>query len=235
MLMFVKYFIMQSFISRKVLYLIEVKKVAEKPNLKEIERKAYMSYHQDGLLDIFAGIYILGFGLGVILDVLWEFGFGVIMPAILIVTVLPIWIAAKRKITVPRIGYVNFGTRGANKITAVFIGTMVAGLGAFFVFTLATFQGESRQWLELIVQNGMLIVGFGTLVVCTLFGYTMGLRRLYAYGLLAVIVLAIGHFTGIHFAYIITALGITVIVTGIAVLINFVKKYPLKGDKAIAD
>jgi hypothetical protein len=203
--------------------------------LKEIERKAYMSYHQDGLLDIFAGLYILGFGLGIIMDILWEFDFGVIMPTILIVTVLPIWIAAKRKITMPRIGFVNFGTRGANKLTAVFIGTMVAGLFAFFAFTFTISQSGLRQWLDLIVQNGMLIVGFGTLVVCALFGYTMGLKRLYAYGLLAVIVLAIGHFMGILFAYIITALGITVMVTGFALLISFVRKHPLKGDKAIAE
>ncbi len=209
--------------------------MTKQPNLKEIERKAYMSYHQDGLLDIFAGLYILGFGIGIIMDVLLDFGFGVIMPAILIATVLPIWIAAKRKITMPRIGYVNFGTRGANKLTAVFIGTMVAGLGAFFVFTLATFQGESRQWLDLIVQNGMLIVGFGTLVICSLFGYTMGLKRLYAYGLLAVIVLTIGHFMHIFFAYIITALGFIVMVAGFALLVSFVRKYPLKGDKAIAE
>ena len=99
-----------------------------------------MSYHQDGLLDIFAGLYILGFGLGILMDVFWEFGFGVIMPAILIATVLPIWIEAKRKITMPRIGFVNFGTRGANKLTAVFIGTIVAGLFAFFAFSFVTSQ-----------------------------------------------------------------------------------------------
>ncbi len=209
--------------------------MTKEPNLKEIERRAYMSYHQDGLLDIFAGMYILAFGLGIIMDLLWESGFGVIMPAILIATALPLWIAAKRKITMPRIGYVNFGVRGANKLTAVFIGLMVAGLGAFFVFTLATSQGESRQWLDLIVQNGMLIVGFGTLAVCTLFGYSMGIKRLYAYGLLALIVLVIGHFMGIFFAYLISALGITVMITGFALLISFVRRYPLKGDKAIAE
>jgi len=98
-----------------------------------------MSYHQDGLLDIFAGLYILGFGLGIAMQILWEFNFGIIMPSILLVTVLPLWFEAKRKVTVPRIGYVNFGTRGANKLTAVFIGTMVAGLGAFFAFTLADY------------------------------------------------------------------------------------------------
>ena len=209
--------------------------MTEVPNLKEIERRAYMSYHQDGLLDIFAGLYILGFGIGILMDILWEFGFGVIMPSVILVTVLPIWIAAKRKITLPRIGYVNFGIRGANKITAIFIGMMVVGLGAFFAFTLVSVQGGSMQLHDLIFENGMLLVGFGSLAVCILFGYSMGLKRLYAYGLLAAVSLVIGHFLGIFFAYILFALGITVMVTGVAVLISFVRKYPLKGDKAIAD
>ena len=192
-----------------------------------------MSYHQDGLMDIFAGLYILGFGLGIFMQILWDFSFGVIMPAILITTALPIWVAAKRKITMPRIGFVNFGTRGANKLTVVFIGTMVAGLFAFFAFTFATSQSGLRQWLDLVVQNGMLIVALGSLAICALFGYTMGLRRLYAYGLLAGISLVIGHFAGIFFGYIIFALGTIVMVTGVVLLINFVRTYPLKGDKAI--
>ena len=209
--------------------------MTKEPNLKEIERKAYTSYHQDGLLDIFAALYILGFGIGIFMDVLWDFSFGVILPGILVAVVLPLWIAAKRKITMPRIGYVNFGTRGANKLTAVFLGLMVAGLGAFFAFTMATSQEGLRQWLDLIVQNGMLIVGFGTLAISALFGYSMGLKRLYAYGLLAAIALVTGHFVGIFFAYILMALGATVMVAGFALLINFVRKYPLKGGKAIAD
>jgi hypothetical protein len=212
-----------------------VKIVAKEPNLKEIERKAYMSYHQDGLLDIFAGVYILGFGIGILMDILWEFGFGVIMPGIILVTVLPIWITAKRKITLPRIGYVNFGIRGANKLIAIFVGLMVAGLGTFVVFIFAVFQGGPREWLDLIFQNGMIFVGVGSLAVCMLFGYSMGLKRLYAYGLIALAVLVIGHFMGIFFGYILLALGIMVMVTGFALLIGFVRKYPLKGGKAIAE
>jgi len=211
--------------------------VTDEPNLKEIERRAYMSYHQDGLLDIFVGFYILGFGLGIFMDVIWDFGMGVIiMPGGLIAVAFPIWIAAKRKITMPRTGFVKFGPRGGtSKLMAIFIGLTVAGLGTFFVFTLATLQGGSRQWLDLIFQNGMLIIGFGSLAVCILFGYSMGLKRLYAYGLLAMIALVIGHFMGIFFAYILLALGITVITTGVALLISFVKKYPLQGDRAIAE
>ena len=209
--------------------------MTKEPNLKEIERKAYMSYHQDGLLDIFAGFYILAFGLGIFTTIIWDYSFGLIIPGALIAVFLPIWIAAKRQITMPRIGYVNFGIRGVNKITAIFIGMMVVGLGAFFVFTLTSAQSGARQWLDLIFQNGMLLVGFGSLAVCILFGYSMGLKRLYAYGLIAAVSLVIGHFLGIFFAYILFALGITVMVTGVAVLINFERKYPLKGDKAIAE
>lgn len=213
-----------------------MKKVNKEPNLKEIERKAYMSYHQDGLLDIFAGLYILGFGLGIFMDLVLDFGMGIIIiPGGLIAVAFPIWIAVKRKITMPRIGFVNFGIRGGSRLMAIFIGLAVVGLGLALVFPLATFGSGSRQWLDLIFQNGMLIVGFGSLAVCILFGYSMGIKRLYAYGLLSMITLVIGHFVGIFFAYIIMALGTTVMVVGFALLINFVKKYPLKGDKAIAE
>ncbi len=205
------------------------------PNLKEIERKAYMSYHQDGLLDIVIAVYILGFSLGIWLDTAWDFGIGLTLPAVLIAIVLPVWIAAKRKITLPRIGYVNFGIRGTNKLFAIFLGLMVAGLGAFFAFTLAVSQGGSREWLDIIFQNGLLVLGIGSLAVCLLFGYSMGLKRLYAYGVISLTALVIGHFTGIFFAYILLALGSIVMGTGVTLLINFVKKYPLKGDKAIAE
>ncbi|MCW4054373.1 MAG: hypothetical protein NWE84_05580 [Candidatus Bathyarchaeota archaeon] len=210
--------------------------MTKEPNLKEIERKAYMSYHQDGLLDIFAGMYILGFGLGIFMDIIWDFGMGVIIiPGGFIAVAFALWIAAKRKITMPRIGFVKFGPAGTTKLMAIFIGLAVVGLGFTLVFTFATLQSGSRQWLDLIVQNGMLIMGFGALAVCALFGYSMGLKRLYAYGFLAMITLVIGHFMGIFFAYILMALGATVMVAGFALLISFVKRYPLKGGKAIAE
>ncbi len=210
--------------------------MTKEPNLKEIERTAYMSYHQDGLLDIFAGLYILGFGLGLFMDVILDFGMGVIlMPSCFIAIALPLWIAAKRKITMPRIGFVRFGTGSTSKIMAIFIGIAVAGLGFFLAFTLTTSQSVSRQWLDLIFQNGMLIIGSGSLAVCVLFGYSMGLRRLYAYGVLGMIVLVIGHIMGIFFGYILMALGTAVMLTGAVLLTDFVRKYPLKGDKALGE
>jgi hypothetical protein len=35
----------------------------QRPELKQIERRAYLSYHQDGLIDICLGMVFLAFGL----------------------------------------------------------------------------------------------------------------------------------------------------------------------------
>lgn len=200
-------------------------------NLKEIEKKTYTSYHQDGLLDIFAALYVIGFGLGILMNEIWDFDYGLMMPALLIVVVMPIWMSAKRKITMPRIGFVKFGAQEKNKLMAVFLGIMVAGILVFLAFGLT--QNDLPFWQDVIVANGMIVIGIGSLGFCGLFGSSMGLKRLYGYGILSLALLTIGHFIGVFLAYIILALGITVMVTGFALLINFVKKYPIQGEKTI--
>jgi predicted small integral membrane protein len=196
--------------------------------LREIEKKAYMSYHQDGLLDIFVGLYALAFGLGMIADKTLEFGFGTIMPAILIAIVLPIWIEAKRKITMPRIGFVKFGTRGSNKLFALLLGLAVAGLGVFFLFTLATFQNGRPEWIDILFQYGMIWIGLGAAVIGSLFAYTMGLKRLHGYGLLSFALFASGYFLSIPFEYLLLVIGSIIIVSGAILLAQFVRRYPLQ-------
>jgi len=197
--------------------------------LREIEKKAYMSYHQDGLLDIFVGLYAIAFGLGMIADKILEFGFGAIMPAILIAIVLPIWIEAKRKITMPRIGFVKFGTRGSNKLFALLLGLAVAGLGVFMLFGvfLATGQIGRPWWIEILFQYGMIWIGLGSAVIGSLFAYTMGLKRLYGYGLLTFALFASGHFLSIPFEYLLLAIGSVIIASGAVLLVQFIRRYPL--------
>ena len=197
--------------------------------LREIEKKAYMSYHQDGLLDIFVGLYALAFGLGMIADKTLEFGFGTIMPAILIAIVLPIWIEAKRKITMPRIGFVKFGTRGSNKLFALLLGLAVAGLGVFMLFSvfLATGQIGRPWWIEILFQYGMIWIGLGAAVIGSLFAYTMGLKRLHGYGLLTLALFVGGYFLSFPFEYLLLVVGSVIIASGAALLVQFVRRYPL--------
>jgi hypothetical protein len=67
-----------------------------------------MSYHQDGLIDIFVGIYVLLFGSGILLLTVTDFSTWFVVPAIFPAIMIPVWISAKKRITMPRIGYVNF-------------------------------------------------------------------------------------------------------------------------------
>ena len=72
-----------------------------KINLKNIERKAYTSYHQDGILDILIAIFILSFVAWILTDMVW-------LGWIFYLIAASIYAAAKRAITVPRIGFVKF-------------------------------------------------------------------------------------------------------------------------------
>jgi len=188
-----------------------------------------MSYHQDGLIDIIVGLYALAFGLGIVADKILDFSFAVIMPGMMIAIVLPIWLAAKRKITMPRIGYVNIGAKGSNKIFAVFMGLAVASLGAFFLFTLATFQNGRPEWIETILfQYGMIWIGLGAAVIGSLFAYTMGLKRLHAYGLLTLALFVSGYFLAFPFEYLLILVGGVIMACGVALLVQFIHKYPLQ-------
>jgi len=195
--------------------------------LKDIEKRTYMSYHQDGLIDIFIGIYILAFASGILLNTFLELNTWFIFPAILPALLVPVWISAKKQITVPRIGYVKFKAAGANKMTAIFVGTMVAGVAMFFIFAFASTQSWALALRETIVANGMLFIGAGALLVTSLFGFTIGLKRLYGYGLLAMIFFAAAHFIAFPFEAILVIVGATIICCGFVLLYRFTKKYPL--------
>ena len=203
-----------------------------KTSLREVEKRTYMAYHQDGLLDIFVGVYVLLFGSGISLMTVTEFSTWFVIPAVFPAVMVPIWVSAKKQITMPRIGYVKFGSRGANKLMAVFIGLMVAGLGAFMVFSFSSSQAWASTLRNLIVSNGMIIIGISAAAMSSLFGYTMGLNRLHAYGILTLVLFLAGHFIAIPFGYILLAVGLVIIINGFVLLTQFIRKYPLpKGDE----
>jgi hypothetical protein len=208
---------------------ISVETMTKQATLREVEKKAYMSYHQDGLIDIVIGLYALSFGLGILIDIMWDLNFAAIMPAILIAIVLPVWIQAKRKITMPRIGYVKFGRRGSNKLFALLLGLSVAGLGVFMLFGFFMMGQNGRPWwIETILfQYGMIWIGLGAAVIGSLFAYTMGLKRLYGYGWLTFALFASGHFLSIPFQYLLLAIGSVIIASGAVLLVRFIRKYPL--------
>jgi hypothetical protein len=203
-----------------------------KTGLREVERRTYMSYHQDGLLDIFVGVFILSFGFGILLMTVTEFSTWFVIPAIFPAIMVPIWVSAKKQITMPRIGYVKFRSAGANRLMAVFLGLMVAGLGVFMVFSFSSSQAWALTLRNLIISNGMIIIGISAAAISSLFAYTMGLKRLYAYGILTLVLFLAGHLIAIPFGYFLLTIGLVIIINGFVLLTQFIRKYPLpQGDE----
>ena len=196
-------------------------------NLKEVEKRTYMTYHQDGLIDIFIGVYVLLFAIGILVNNILDMSTWFVIPAIFPALMVPIWISIKKRVTIPRIGYVKFKAGGANRMTALFLGLMVAGLGMFFVFGFSSTQSWVLTLREVILSNSMVFVGIGGFIVASIFGYTIGLKRLYAYGLLALVLFTTVHFIAFPFEYILLTLGLVIIVWGSILLMQFTRKYPI--------
>ena len=99
-------------------------------NLDEIERRAYLSYHEDGLIDMVIGIGLVIASLYAYIEMVWLMG-GVIA------VITPMYMGMKKRYTFPRIGEVTFSKnrtrRSQNSMTfLVFINAVGVLLGLVF-------------------------------------------------------------------------------------------------------
>lgn len=192
-------------------------------DVRRTERKAYMSFHRDGLWDIFLGALLLAWGLsmGTAMD-----GLG----GIWFIVLFPILMGAKRRITYPRLGYAEFPrTRKAlSKMVVLF--TITALLGLFvFVFWTSTSLPGLRLWLHrniVVFFGGMLAA-----VLCILAMVNIN-RRLYAHAAVVFLSFAAAQWLGWYIKYSFLISGAIVLLTGIAVLIQFLREYPLAQEEA---
>ncbi|MDH5438338.1 MAG: hypothetical protein OEX76_05500 [Candidatus Bathyarchaeota archaeon] len=202
--------------------------MAEKINLKKIERKAYTSYHQDGLIDVFAGFLILSFGLWLILDMAW-------MGWILWFVAVSAYAAAKRVVTIPRIGFVKFAPHRAKALvtSALIVLSLFAFLGV--VAFMQTEGGGTPLWLLFAIENYMLVIGVSVAASFCVVGYTFRIRRMYAYALLTLIMFVTGHFLYYPLHYYVILLGSLILLFGLAMLVRFIRRYPLSTTRSMGD
>jgi len=194
-------------------------------NLKEIERKANL-YHGDGLIDIAIGFVILLAGIAEIFD--WT-AFG----GIWVVLWLPIMMSAKKSITVPRMRYIDFTPKAQWKAKVAIV-TVVLAVAVLFTLGLVVFTKNDTlpSWLTAWLREYSRMVWPAALVgVGWLIALATGVKRLYAYAALAVIAFAGGYWFNLNFPLVFTVLGAVIVLSGIVVLIRFLRKYPVPKDK----
>jgi hypothetical protein len=201
-----------------------------KINLKELERRAYLSYHQDGILDMFIGFSILLFGMWMLADMAYLAG-------AFVAIFTPIYAQVKKQITVPRLGYVKFAPSRMAKSKRTVLLLVIAGVLAFIpgVLLFITTQRGILAPIQLLIEYGMIVIGVAGMVLLAAVAYITEIRRLYAYSALFFAMFTGGYFLSIPFVYYIMMLGAVIMLVGLYLLIRFLRTYPLPTGEAPDD
>jgi len=194
-------------------------------NMKDIERKIYMVYHEDGLVDIAIGLVFLGWG------VLLAVG-----PPFLIVLLGPIalliYYFGKRDVSVPRVGIIEPGRKMANRMLSLFIALIGLGLLALVSLILLSQLGPGSLEEYSLALVGLIVAGG----VCLL-GYLLQAIRLYVYAVLLFVAFTAGEYlTGSvtvvdPFLLSVIIAGLVILASGVLVLIRFIRRYPLPSEE----
>ena len=195
-------------------------------NLKVLERKAYLSYHQDGLIDSFIGLFVLIFGIGMAFDISY---IGGVLPPLGIA----LYAAAKRIITIPRIGLVRFGPertlrmKKEKKFFQIFFSITVL-LGVLLFFGVA-----GRQNIVITIMRKFVMAPIGIIgaVGFAFLGYWKQISRYYIYAGLILITVFVGPLLKISHPAYFSFLGIMMLIPGLCILTQFIRKYPLPAEE----
>jgi len=207
-------------------------------NLKELERKAWTSYFQDGLWDIYLGLLLLAMAIQALLsDVGFSESLGItILIGVEVLAVLVLWVG-KKIITVPRMGRVKFGPKRKAKLSWVVVILFISVLVGAGVFLVASaMRGNRPGWLNAAFFAPAAWV-VNAIVVFSLGAYFLDFNRLYLIGVLYALAVPLDilfrELTDIDLSFIaFGAPAMVILITGLVVLVRFLRDYPLLPEEA---
>jgi hypothetical protein len=183
-------------------------------DLKQIQRKIYMSYFQDGLWDILLGIFLIGWGLMVTFD------FVAVMGGIW-VAVYFIVLGLKRWLTYPRAGYIKITEARRQQIRMVILGAVLflLGMAVFLLFSI----DRRPEWFS---EYFMLILGVMFALVIALLAGWWQVTRWFVYSGLILLVFASHQWldTELNLSFFIP--GTIIALYGVVLLYRFLRRYP---------
>ncbi|MFX1387816.1 MAG: hypothetical protein ACFE9M_11420 [Promethearchaeota archaeon] len=213
-----------------------MKKITEKIDLKEIEKKTWRSILEDGILDIYFGVLVLGIGMGITLSDILPNPLDKILPFIFIGSGLVFFLTAKKYITQPRLGKVKFGfKRKGRKLKTLIV------LSINFIILLILYLIRFINLGLILEFPGFLdglIIGLLFITVPLYFAaYFLQYPRLYFTALLAGLSFFLSDIFSIFIPEPFDALiafsivSCSIIFIGIAFLFKFIRKYPLSKEE----
>lgn len=207
-------------------------------NLKEIEKKAFRSYHEDGLWDLYLGMMLMLMGSGSVIGgmmeerggnfELWSISSMLVFAALIMAA---FW-AAKKFITVPRMGQVKFGPRGKIRRVRVKIVagiSVVVGLVVFAILTLIRSDSPQRALVGIIIP---IVYSLNMLIVFGLWAYFWNFERMYLIGLLYALplplLIGMDELLGMRIVFLSFAVPAAIIlIMGTVVFIRFLRNHSI--------
>jgi hypothetical protein len=184
-------------------------------DLKRLERKAFLSYFQDGLWDIFLGLFVLGWGIMMFTDWAWFGGvwfIGLYFPLL----------GVRKWITYPRLGYAKFGSK-QRRVTASFVVLGNAVLLMGILIAVLFYLGEEPQWL----RDYFLLIFAGVLaLVISSVAYIVGVGRFHLYAAIILARAALHQWLDTPNELGLIISGGIIALTGVVIFIQFLLKYP---------
>ncbi len=197
-------------------------------DLKELERKVWTSFYNDGMGDIFLGCLVLMFALAPIIGRLGLGDFwssAVFVPFLTVLYILIVLI--RKRVIVPRIGLVSFGQARTKRLMKFNI-LMLVVLSVSLILGVISVKGTTTQgWVHSLRFIVVLLICFG------IAGYFLGFVRLYVYGILTALSIPVGEWLfsrfGVpHHGFPVT-FGITsgiIVITGVVLFLRLLGRNP---------
>ena len=187
--------------------------------INDIEKKIYLKYQQDGILETLIGILIISFAFGIHFD--FDF-IGAIVPLFGV----PAFYALKKKITLPKLGYIKFSNTRQKKIKIekyvfriFFFLIMTLGIIIYFYFTK---DSQHEPFLRKFILLPFGIIG---LICFSLIAIFKKLLRFIFYALILLLSTIIGPMLNIPDPIYLSIAGGIITITGLIFLSIFTKKY----------
>ena len=152
-------------------------------NLKELERKAFRSFYQDGIWDIFFGLMMFAMYTFTVFNNLENKALRILGMLFLEIFAMFFLIYGKKLITAPRLGEVKFGTKRTKKLGKIIL------VNLFSLIVLAAFAFLKNSQPDLFnIENSELYssVGMGVWIafITSVMAYFLDFDRLYIYALI---------------------------------------------------
>ncbi len=202
-------------------------------DLKQLERKVWTSFFEDGIWDIYLGILLMAMAVGAfLLDIRAPETMLIVIYACLVgLASLFLWLG-KRFITIPRIGHVTFGPKGrarTKKTSIVFAISVLVGLVAFVIVALSV-KGSISRALPMDVFLPAIWVG-NMLVVFSLAAYFLRFHRLYLIGVMFAVGvpldIVLREITQRDLSFVAFGMpALVILIVGAIVLARFLRTYP---------